>query len=210
MRGIFVRHGETEQIATGITQGQGVGGDLNVLGKWQAQQVALALQDERIDQVYCSDLKRAVDTAEAILHYHPHIPIQYTPVLRERSLGMYEGKPKREWKEASRLTTAPFHLFKPIGGESYEEVRQRIHAFYKKLVALHPDDTILLVTHGGTLGMLYLTLFERPMTPQEYRQYRPENTAVTICEFHTDGKIQIEILNSIQHLVSETMAQGIK
>jgi broad specificity phosphatase PhoE len=207
MRGIFVRHGETEQIVAGITQGQGVGGDLNDLGKWQAQQIALALKAEQIDHAYCSDLKRAVDTADAILQQHPDVPVQYTPVLRERSLGIYEGRPKREWKEANRAATVPFHLFKPIGGESYEEVRQRIYAFYKKLVALHPDETVLLVTHGGTLAMLYMTLLEKPLTPEEYEKYRPENTAVTIGEFDRDGTIRIEILNSTQHVIADLVDQ---
>lgn len=203
MRGIFVRHGETQQMIAGITQGQGVGGDLSDLGKWQAQQIALALQEEQIDKIYCSDLKRAVDTAEAILQYHPDTPIECTPILRERSLGIYEGKPKRCWKEANREIKAPFHLMKPIGGESYEEVRQRMHAFYKELVALHPNDTVLLVTHGGALGMPYLTLFERTFSSEEYRKYRPENTAVTIGEFHTNGKIRIDTLNSLEHMIPD-------
>lgn len=197
-----MRHGETQQMVDGITQGQGIGGDLNNKGKFQAQQAALYLQDEHIDQVYCSDLKRAVDTAAEILKFHPDTPIHYTPELRERSLGIYEGRPKHEWKSVVEASILPFPLFKPINGESYEEVQERIYDFYNYIVAKHPKDTILLVTHGGTLGMLYLKLFQRPFTADEYERHRPENTAVTIGEFYHDKPIRIQTLNSIQHLLA--------
>lgn len=178
-----------------------MGGDLNDTGKWQARQLALRLQDEFIDYVYCSDLKRAVDTAAEVIKFNPDVSVQYTSILRERSLGIYEGKPKGEWREAIRAITAPFHLFRPMGGESYEEVRHRIYEFYQMLLVRHPDDTVLLVTHGGILTMLYLTLFKKPLNSEQYERYRPENTALTIGEFRADTPIQIEMLNSIEHLL---------
>jgi len=98
----LVRHGETEENRTGIVQGQ-LDTLLNDVGVEQSKLVAGALQKVPFDIAYSSDLSRATQvksilsllahgyliltktqTAEAILAYHPDVPLEKQEELRER------------------------------------------------------------------------------------------------------------------------------
>ena len=62
---VLVRHGQTAWNAEGRLQGQ-KDVDLNGCGLQQARSIAQVLQRIPIAQIYCSDLKRCVDTAREI------------------------------------------------------------------------------------------------------------------------------------------------
>jgi broad specificity phosphatase PhoE len=70
MRLILTRHGETEENKLGIVQGH-MQGTLSKEGIHQAEKLAERLRKEKIDAIFSSDLKRAVDTSKIILSYHP-------------------------------------------------------------------------------------------------------------------------------------------
>lgn len=200
MRVIFTRHGETKENVAGISMGQGVDGTLNETGILQAQRLAHRLKNEEFKYIYVSDLKRAVDTAKTIHKYHPQAELIFAPELRERNLGIYEGGPREQWKKVMKESPIPFHAFKPEKGESYEESQERVRLFFHQLLEKHPEDNVLLVTHTGVLTMLFLHIFNRPVTLEEYEQFKPENTAITICDISPDGKCITHLLNSTEHL----------
>ncbi len=197
MKLIIVRHGQTEENVSKIIQGQSAG-RLNDLGRKQAKKVGLRLKGEKIDVAYVSDLERAKRTADEILKYHPMTPVVYTEALRERHYGIWEGK-KRAERDAflQQQRTTPLD-FTPEGGESYQALEQRVWGFYNLLMQKHPSDTVLVISHGGTLTALYLTLFQK--SRDEYAKYHPENTAVTIVEISKNKKHTVHVLNCIKHL----------
>lgn len=200
MRVIFTRHGETKENVAGISMGQGLDGTLNKTGMLQAQRLAHRLKDEEFQYIYVSDLKRAVDTAKAIHQYHPHAELLLAPELRERNLGIYEGGPREQWKKVMKESPIPFHAFKPEKGESYQELQERVKQFFQQLLEKHPEDNVLLVGHTGVLTMLFLHIFNRPVVLEEYEQFKPENTAITICKISPDGQCTTLLLNSVEHL----------
>lgn len=200
MRVILTRHGETHENVKKISMGQGVDGSLNDEGMEQAFKLARRLKDENIDIAYVSDLKRAVHTAQEILGFHPSAKMILTPELRERNLGIYEGGSNTVWKEAMRQSSLPFHVFQPSGGESYSELHDRVGIFFDSLFERHQDDTILLVSHTGTLTMLLLKILNKPITRENYETYKPRNTAVTVCESFRKESPSIHILNNTDHL----------
>lgn len=200
MRVIFTRHGETRENLAGISMGQGVDGTLNEMGIFQAQRLAQRLKDEQFQYVYVSDLKRAIDTAKEIVKFHTQAELIPTPALRERNLGVYDGGPREQWKRAMKESPLPFHAFKPERGESYQELQERIRVFFEQLQQKHSHDRLLLVSHTGALTTLFLYLFQRPLILKEYEQYKPDNTAVTICEFDAERKCTTYLLNSTEHL----------
>ena len=55
----FVRHGETDENRRGLIQGH-LDTDLNAIGLEQSEVVAKELQSVPFDEVFSSDLKRAV------------------------------------------------------------------------------------------------------------------------------------------------------
>ena len=92
MRLILVRHGQSTANEQGICHGQ-TNHLLSEKGKAQVKKLALRLKNEKIDIIYSSDLKRAIQTTKAITKYHPHIKIIKDKRIREFKLGDWEGKP---------------------------------------------------------------------------------------------------------------------
>ena len=92
MRLIIVRHGQTDYNVKRIAQGQ-LNNPLNETGMEQARKVAKRLKDEKIDVVYCSDLKRTRMTAEEIMKHHPDVPVHYVKEIREMDMGIFVNGP---------------------------------------------------------------------------------------------------------------------
>jgi len=155
----LVRHGETDWNAARRLQGH-TDIDLNARGLAQATQMAYALKkiNLQFDVLYTSDLQRAAKTAQAIEALFKTSAISNT-ALRERHLGALQGlttdeAPIREpdlWKS---------HLSRNIrenlgNGESIQQFADRIRTALEQIKAHHSNKTILLVSHGGALDMMY-------------------------------------------------------
>jgi alpha-ribazole phosphatase len=200
MKVIIARHAQTDENANNIHIGREVDVVLNAQGIRQAEQLAEFLKNEKIHVAYASPQTRARHTAQKVLKHHPEAHLIEVPDLREQHLGIYEGLGKAEWKEIKKNYTGPFHLFKPPQGESYTDLQERVKKFFDRLLQKHPNDTVLIVSHGGTLGMLFLHILNKELTEENYRQHKPENTALTIIEIDKDKPHHVHALNSLEHL----------
>jgi len=155
----LVRHGETDWNAERRLQGH-TDIDLNPRGIAQAAEMAKAIKaiDLQFDVLYTSDLQRAAKTANAIETLFNTKAIVDRD-LRERHLGVLQGVSTAEapqfdaelWKS---------HLSRDIneelrGGESIAQFAQRIHQALEKIRQQHLGKTVLLVSHGGALDMMY-------------------------------------------------------
>jgi broad specificity phosphatase PhoE len=155
-----VRHGETEGNVRRITQSHAPG-KLTTKGLEQAKKLALLLEDERLDVAYSSDLKRASDTALIILEKHVNIELVYTPLLRERSLGLLDGR---------SYESVPSELYDPSDmdlhapeGESWRDVKKRLVGLLNEMYVKHPRAHVLIVSHGWTLKVLRSLLTDLPL-----------------------------------------------
>ena len=146
---MLIRHGETDWNVEGRYQGQ-ADPPLNEQGRVQAQQVAQALQGERLDALYASDLRRAAETAEAIGRA-TGLAVRYDPRLREIHQGEWQGLlvteierryPDlfRRWKESPLRVTLP-------GGESIAQMRERVLAAIEDIAQQHPGQRVAIVAH---------------------------------------------------------------
>ena len=145
----LVRHGATEWNETKRAQGQ-ADIELSELGRKQAQEAARRLASADIAAVYSSDLKRASNTARAIAERH-ELKVVTDPSLREIDQGEWTGLSVDEiarrwpdWGDKRHHTARP-------GGESPDQVRERALGGLKKIVERHPDETVVVVSHGGTI-----------------------------------------------------------
>lgn len=129
----MVRHGETEENALGVFQGQ-TPGHLSQLGKEQAASLRPTLEAMTFDTVLCSDLKRCLDTANIALAGTNHTIIP-EPLLRERDLGNLTGTPI---KGATLNETV----------ENEEAMKVRAHKFLDKVRDEYPGKRILAFSHG--------------------------------------------------------------
>jgi probable phosphoglycerate mutase len=155
----LVRHGETDWNVERRLQGH-TDIDLNQRGLAQADQMAKALKriNLEFDVLYTSDLQRAAKTAQAIEQLFNTSAITNT-ALRERHLGALQGITSAE---APRLEPILWesHISRNIsedlrGGESIQQFADRIQVALEQIRIMHLGKTILLVSHGGVLDMMY-------------------------------------------------------
>ena len=100
---ILVRHGETDWNKSLRIQGGNSDTELNEKGQQQAEWLGLRLKQERIQAVYSSPLKRALDTAQAIAHHH-QLEVQIEPALKELNVGELEGVGRWRFYEQDGVT----------------------------------------------------------------------------------------------------------
>ncbi|MEY3224829.1 MAG: hypothetical protein RL565_1019 [Pseudomonadota bacterium] len=155
----LIRHGETSWNAERRLQGH-TDIPLNAKGMLQARQMAQALKDIKLtfDVLYTSDLKRAADTANAVVELFG-VDAQVDSELRERHFGALQGLSIGE-APLKRPDIWQAHTARDLehdleGGESIQKFALRVQNALDKIQARHTGRTILIVSHGGTLDMMY-------------------------------------------------------
>ncbi|MBI2983901.1 MAG: histidine phosphatase family protein [Chloroflexi bacterium] len=190
----LVRHGESEANAAKRYAGQS-DSPLTARGREQARTVAAALRATRFDRVVSSDLSRARDTAEIIAREHG-CEVEVFPELREINVGEAAGKAIEDAKE--RFDWGPGRFVQWPGGESLEQVRDRVVSAIDRIVAASPGKGICIVGHGGVTRILISHFMG--LLPALYRHHAPTaNTNVTVIR--TDGlTYRVESLFEAAHL----------
>jgi probable phosphoglycerate mutase len=164
---------------------------LNDEGQRQARSLARALQGEPPAAIYASDLQRARATAQAVADLH-QLPVHIDIALRERCYGAFEGMMyediNRHYPEAFALWQArdPHARF-PAGerqAETGQEFHQRSVDVVTHIAQQHPDQRIVIVTHGGVLDCLYRAAHDLPITSP--RDFAILNAAINRLEW--DGR----------------------
>jgi 2,3-bisphosphoglycerate-dependent phosphoglycerate mutase len=118
---------------------------LSATGRAQARLLGERRRKDGIDQVICSDLQRAVETAQ-IAFAGTAIPILFDGRLRECNYGSLNGMP-RSLLEAQRAG----HLDEPWPhGESWREAVARVCGLLAELPARYPGQRVLLIGHVAT------------------------------------------------------------
>jgi broad specificity phosphatase PhoE len=146
----FVRHGETDWNRDRRIQGQS-DLPLNDVGRDQAHTLAVTLASIHFDAAFSSDLSRALETAEIVLQGR-EIPIQLQIGLRERNFGKWEGRLADEIEVAGFLAGTGWpYVDAPPGGESVADLDRRVVETVSAIGAAHPEQTILMVAHGGVI-----------------------------------------------------------
>ncbi len=191
MKLIITRHGETEENKEGIMQGH-LPGKLSVTGINQAKKVALRLKDEKIDFIYSSDLARASDTATEIAKHHPNITIKFVEDLRERFLGEWQGKNKKQ------ITEHIVGVFPP-SVENSEKLFIRARNFLHKIISKHHKDTVLFVGHNAINKAMIAAITSKDSKEIPLIKNQ-NNTSISVFEVDEDKNHKIICFNCTKHL----------
>lgn len=151
---LLVRHGETDWNRDGRWQGHS-DTHLNDTGRRQAADLAAEL--DGVDVVYSSDLSRARETAEILAARHG-LPIHVDPRLRERSFGNWEGKTVPQIEAEFAAAHARWLAGEGPGAEDAEpfaDFAARVEAFLAEVLGRHPGETVLIVSHGGSIRVIH-------------------------------------------------------
>ena len=172
----LIRHGQTEWNLEGRYTGQS-DVPLNQTGRAQADILAQQLHDQSFAAVYSSDLKRAKETAD-IIATSVHLPVTVEPRLREINQGEWEGQLadviKAHYAELWQQRNADPACVRPPGGETVGEVAQRVVAMLDDIARIHPNATVLIVSHGLALATVICKVNSIPIG-QAYSVI-PDNT----------------------------------
>lgn len=157
----IVRHGETTWNVEGLLQGHG-DSPLTPEGELQALGLSKKFADVHFDHVFSSDLMRAKRTAE-LISIEKKLAVNTTHLLRERSFGKYEGRPREQFltenkeliEQFEKLSEQEQLKFKYADDmESNEEAVTRFLRFLREAAVTYEGKTLLLVSHGGMMRVL--------------------------------------------------------
>ncbi len=151
---LLVRHGETDWNREGRWQGHS-DTHLNEVGREQAARVASEV--DGVDAIYSSDLARARETADAVAR-RLGLEVRIDERLRERSFGAWEGKTGLEIEAEFRDAHARWLAGKGPGAddaEPFADFAARVQSFVRDVLARHPEETVLVVAHGGSIRVIH-------------------------------------------------------
>ena len=208
---ILVRHGTSEANAQGRIDEDGSGSPLAKKGLQEATLVARRLAERGgMAAIYTSPLQRAQQTAETIGR-----ELGLTPIVRDglKEIGMgkagglteqevVEMFPEMfplEWaKSGGDMARFWEEISQAVGAEDDAGFLQRVMATLGEIVAAHPQDAVVVVTHSGVHATYLAQLVEGdPRKWPEYDVWRP--CGLTELEV-VEGKGKIIALNDCRHL----------
>jgi alpha-ribazole phosphatase len=148
----LIRHAEPDASMRGRCYGS-LDARLSPAGREQAARLAGRLAAEPFAAIYSSPRRRAIETAEALGR-----DIVIVPEFRELDFGDFEGRPwddiaashpevYRQWMETPTRVQFP-------NGESFTQMRARVLAAYRALLAQHDGQTIGVIAHGGVVRIV--------------------------------------------------------
>ncbi|MBV8348260.1 MAG: histidine phosphatase family protein [Mycolicibacterium sp.] len=155
---ILARHGETLSNARRIISTQALGTDLTSTGRQQAAELGRKLQAHKPAHVYSSHLRRAVQTASIVAELNGLTPSGPIPDLREIDAGALDGRSDDDAYAQLNRTLEAWHrgdLHARIGaaGEDGYSLVRRVKSVLTTWRDLHPDSTVVGISHGGLIGV---------------------------------------------------------
>ena len=201
MRLFLVRHGQTAWNVEGRAQGH-TDIPLDEEGMRQARIVGEVFAGVPLRRVISSDLRRSLNTAAPIASA-AGAQLVSDSRLRERGFGGMEGRPFTELHQsAPSVESSTFLTYRPPGGgESFQDVWDRLASFVDELAVIEGDTAV--VSHGGTTAILLAKLLRGTVFTS--RAFRFGNAAIVELERRPDGFFTMLRYNDTAHLRSNAL-----
>lgn len=187
---ILVRHGVTKHTSGKRFSG-GLGGDnppLTEEGRAQIRSTAdwLSALGEEAAVVVASPVRRTRESAEIIAE-RLELPLVEEPGFAEMEFGEWDGL---TFGDVSKLHHEAFHAWlgdtsvPPPGGESFEQVRDRVLAALERVLADHAGRTLIVVSHVTPIKTLVADALDAPLTAGFRMELSPGS--MTVLRYFTD------------------------
>lgn len=203
----LIRHGQSGGNVEGRFGGHS-DTPLSELGRKQARVTAKALARERVDVIYSSDLRRAVQTAEPLAK-KLELEVNETAAFRERDVGVLEGLTFSESKE---LYPKDYYALvnrninhRITEGESYRHLLRRGTGALKEILRTHRGQKIVVFSHTGAI--CYLTLYLIGAINRHTKQTPwlvTSNCGINRFEIRGRHNTRVLALNDTRHLLEMT------
>jgi probable phosphoglycerate mutase len=194
---ILVRHGSTIHSADRRFSGRN---DLPLNDVGEAQVAALAARSYGcVAAIVSSPLRRAVQTAEAIAAPIDR-PVEILDGLVETDFGAWEGLTPAEVEAAypDELRAWPGSPdAAPPGGESFAAVAHRVERARAAIVAAHPGETVVVVSHVTPIKSLVRLALDAP--PVALFRLHLDPASVSTIDYSA-GRPSVRLVNDTSHL----------
>jgi probable phosphoglycerate mutase len=197
---LLVRHGATTLSAEDRFAGAT---DIPLSDEGRAQAAALAerLRDDPIDAIYCSPMRRTLETASIIAEPHKLTPIS-RPALREIDHGHWEGLTRHDVEsrfkeEYARWEEDPFSSA-PSGGECGVDVMARALPIIRTIVEAHHGQRVAVVSHKATIRLVISSLLG--FDASGYRDRLDQAPAcLNVLDFKDSVRARLMLFNDVSH-----------
>ena len=162
IRLVLIRHGQSLATTQGIAGGQRGCRGLSELGRRQVQALAQRLETTGeaagADVLLSSTLPRAVETAEGISAALGGLAVQQDRGLCEMDPGEGDGLTWSEWEARYGTFDLGAEPYRPLapGGESWAGFGLRVGETLSRIVAGHPNATVVACCHGGVIEHAFM------------------------------------------------------
>ncbi|MBH0779973.1 bifunctional RNase H/acid phosphatase [Nocardia bovistercoris] len=197
---LLLRHGQTELSVQRRYSGRG-NPPLTAIGRAQAERAAglLAAKGD-IAAVVSSPLGRTIETATAV---GTALGVRVEPMegLIETDFGEWDGLTFAEAADRDPERHARWLRDTSVsapGGESFDQVRERVESARADLVALHPGANVVVVSHVTPIKtLLQLAL---GVGPSLLYRLHLDLASLSIAEFYPDGGASVRLVNDTSYL----------
>jgi broad specificity phosphatase PhoE len=185
---LLARHGESEWIVRGDEAG--FNSPLTDRGRWQARLLGRWLAaNQGVDVIYASPLIRARETAE-IVAAELNLPVTLDDDLREFEVSYWRDNDDYVPPYINGATVPPAYL-----AESYLPFEARVQEATRRILEAHPEGTVLIVAHGGTVGTIVRCLLG-------VHNFGIQTDSTGLHGLHWTGRRWIiEFMNRLNHLL---------
>jgi broad specificity phosphatase PhoE len=197
---LLVRHGATTLSAEDRFAGA-TDIPLSDEGRSQAAALAERLRDDPIDSIYCSPMRRTLETASIVADPHGLTPVS-RPALREIDHGHWEGLTRQEVEsrfkdEYARWEEDPFSSA-PAGGECGVDVMARALPVVRAIVEAHHDQQVVVVSHKATIRLIISSLLG--FDARGYRDRLDQAPAcLNVLDFKDPVRARLMLFNDVSH-----------
>jgi broad specificity phosphatase PhoE len=198
---LLVRHGQQEYDVKAPI-GDMVDPPLSELGRSQARLVGMALSTERIDHVYASPLRRALDTGQEIARHH-RLDVTVLPDLREVQIfrDIPQDQRPTDYLGAQLLGGIRNRMLNEKSwdvyphSESSHDFRKRIINVIEGIIIAHPGERVVVACHGGVINA-----YVGHVIGSKYDMFfQPAHTSINLVA-GGEGRRAMHYLNNTQHL----------
>lgn len=201
-RVLLVRHGETTWNRAGRIQGW-ADASLTGEGREQARAVGAHLVETHdVDRLVVSDLKRTLETADALGEAGLGIELERARAWRERNFGELQGLTRTaiasrhpEYHRGGSLLS----VRSVEGGESLSAFETRVREGWERLVdGLGGSETVAVVTHGGPIRAVLAEVAGRDLATLA-SAFSPSNCGVTEIDVSA-SEAEVLVQDDTDHL----------
>jgi broad specificity phosphatase PhoE len=195
---VLARHGETTWNVEKVFRGR-ADVALNEVGIRQAELLGSYLSNWKLEAIYSSPLRRALDTANIVASCQK-VAVRIADDLVDFDYGEWQSLPEQEAKRLYPALISEWHSdphkIRMPGGEGLEDVRRRAVELVDGILSRHRGN-VLLVSHRVVLKVLICHLLG--LDNSHFWNIRQDVCGITIFDY-VDGRFVLTRHNDTSHL----------